>query len=307
MNRRFFLFKTWYLIVSFALFSTIVSGQDRDVDESVSYDSHNVFALPRGAVEAGGRLVIGGGGDLPDSVYDEFVRLAGGKKARIVLIPSAYPYDDMAHVRRAFGGWREYDVQSFDFLHTDEPEEADEHEFCKALESATGVWFPGGAQSRLTFRYGQRRAEKLIRQVLVRGGVVGGTSAGASVQSRLMIRYGSSTEATLDRGFGLTKRLVIDQHFSERGRFPRLLGVLEDNLGHIGLGVDENTAVILEGNTVRVMGDGRATFFIGPNHDGEATAVYRLKSGESANAILVHNVGRGVTFDLRKVPGRSRP
>jgi cyanophycinase len=262
--------------------------------------AENVFGLPEGAVKKTGSLVIAGGGDLPDAVYDEFVRIAGGKKARLVLIPSAYNYGSMSRIRSAFGGWREYDVESFDFLHTDSRDQADTAAFARVLETATGVWIAGGAQGRLTRRYGQTRVEELLRKVLERGGVVGGTSAGASVMSELMISEGSKYEAVLDRGLGLSSKLVIDQHFSERGRFPRLLGVLEENLGHIGLGIDEDTAVILCENRLRVMGDGWATVCFGPVRKGDGTIVHRLQADDECEVSLM-SLGKGaVSFDLKR-------
>jgi cyanophycinase len=261
--------------------------------------AENVFGLSDSAVRQAGALVIAGGGHLSDDIYDEFVRLAGGRSARLILIPSAYPYGDLARIRRAFGGWREYSVVSFDFLHTDNRQEADTARFTHALERATGVWIAGGAQARLVRRYGQTRVEELLRQVLDRGGVVGGTSAGASVMSQLMISDGSMTEAVVDRGFGLATRLVIDQHFSERGRFPRLLGVLEDNMGHIGLGIDEETAVIVSGNRLRVMGEGRATVCFGPAQKGDGTTVFRLRAGDEADVSASPGREGALAFDLR--------
>jgi cyanophycinase len=262
--------------------------------------AENVFGLPAGAVEKSGALVIAGGGDLPEAVYEEFVRLAGGKQARLVLIPSAYDYGSMNRIRSAFGGWREYDVESFDFLHTDDRHEAETAAFSRVLARATGVWIAGGAQARLTRRYGQTRVEELLRKVLERGGVVGGTSAGASVMSELMISDGSKYEAVLDRGFCLSSKLVIDQHFSERGRFPRLLGVLEENLGHIGLGIDEDTAVIVQHNRMRVLGEGWATICFGPVRKGEGTVVYRLEADEEAEISCVSEDKGTVAFDLKR-------
>ncbi len=260
----------------------------------------NVFGLPEAISSTQGTVILGGGGTLDEEVYEEFIERAGGKSARIVLIPSAYPYDDLAHVRRAFGGWRNYNVARFDFLHTDDPEVADSPKFTRMLEQATGVWISGGAQGRLTYRYGERRVESLLREIVAKGGVVGGTSAGASVMSGLMIRYGSPTEAVLDRGFGIAARVVIDQHFSERGRFPRLLGVLEDNPGHLGVGIDENTAAFLQGNHVRVVGDGRVTLCIGPRRNGEGTTLHRLKGGEEAELFVSRPSVRTEVLDLRR-------
>jgi cyanophycinase len=260
----------------------------------------NVFGLPAREDKKPGTLVIAGGGDLPDAVYDEFVRIAGGKKARLVLIPSAYNYGSVSRIQSAFGGWREYDVESFDFLHTDSRNQADTAGFARVLETATGVWIAGGAQGRLTRRYGQTRVEELLRKVLERGGVVGGTSAGASVMSELMISEGSKYEAVLDRGFGLSSKLVIDQHFSERGRFPRLLGVLEENPGHIGLGIDEDTAVILCQNRLRVLGEGWATICFGPVRKGDGTIVHRLQADDEAEVSLIAIDKGTVAFEIKR-------
>jgi cyanophycinase len=279
-------------------FAMALTGRADEVADDIIDD--NIFGLPDGAIQQHGALVVGGGGVLPDAIYEEFVKLAGGSAARIVLVPSAYEFEDLSHIHRAFDGWKVYQVESFDFLHTDDLDEATSEEFLKPLTLATGVWFSGGAQVRLIERFGGARATALLRQVVARGGVVGGTSAGASALSFNMIRNGSYNEAVMDRGLGLTTRLVIDQHFSQRGRFPRLLGVLEDHPGHIGLGVDEETAAIIEGNRVRVLGDGRATIFIGPNHAGEATAVHRLRAEETAEAMVIHREDGRTSVTVKK-------
>lgn len=249
-------------------------------------EAANVFGLPEDAHVNSGALVLGGGGSLPEEAYDEFVRLAGGEKAELVLIPSAYQYNDAAHVRRVFNGWFAYDVASFQFFHTDDPKKADSTQFCRVLEKATGVWLGGGSQGRLVDLYGGRRVEKLLHRVLERGGVIGGTSAGASAQSKLMIRYSSTDGAVIDSGLGLTSRLVIDQHFSQRGRFPRLLGVIEEHPDQIGLGIDENTAVIVQGNRLRVLGDGQATLCLGSSIPEDGVRVHRISERQQGEICL---------------------
>lgn len=270
----------------------------------VDAPEENVFGLPHAAMDRGGALVLHGGGEHIDDVCNEFVRIAGGKKARLVLIPSAYPFDDDESYSDAYEGWKNYDVTSFDFLHTDDPDEADSADFCKILEVATGVWIGGGAQARLTYRYGGRRVEQLLRNVLERGGVVGGTSAGASVVSGLMIRDGSATQAATDRGFGLAQRLVVDQHFSERGRFPRLLGVLEDHPRYFGIGLDEDTGIVLSGNELRVIGKGRVAVCVGPTTTRGGVTVHRLEDGEEAELVISRPSPRRVTFDLKRGQGK---
>lgn len=271
----------------------------------VETPEENVFGLPPAAMERGGTLVLHGGGDHIEDVCDEFVRISGGPKARLVLIPSAFDFDDDdENYIDAYSGWKNYDVAALDFLHTDDPEEADSEAFCKVLEVATGVWIGGGSQARLTYRYGSRRVERLLLNVLERGGVVGGTSAGASVVSGLMIREGSATLASTDRGFGLAGRLVVDQHFSERGRFPRLLGVLEDHPRHFGIGLDEDTGIILSGNELRVIGKGRVAVCVGPTTTRGGVTVHRLEDGEEAEMVLSRPSPRRVTFDIKR--GKSK-
>jgi cyanophycinase len=246
-------------------------------------DASNVLGLPAGAVTSGGSLVVCGGGALPDEVYDEFVKLAGGDKAKIVLIPSAHPYDSAESLRIRFNGWRQYPLNSFDFLHAVSREEVDAKDFSQPLEEATGVWFSGGAQGRLADLYKGTRVEELLLKVLERGGVIGGTSAGAAIMSQTMIRHGTSREAVLDAGFSLLSSAVVDQHFTERARHTRLLGALRENPEKIGLGVDEQTALIIRANTVRVLGQNRATVIVpAPNR---TMSLHLLDSGEEAEIV----------------------
>lgn len=253
--------------------------------------SQNVLGLPQRAFQTGGKLVVCGGGELPESVYEAFLEAAGGEKARIVFIPTAYPFENAAHYRRAYGGWAEYDVESFEFLHTTSRKVADTDKFCRVLEKATGVWIGGGAQGRLTDVYGGTKVEAALKRVLERGGVIGGTSAGASVMSKCMIRTGSSTEAELCDGFGFVERVVIDQHFSERGRHTRLLGVMKDHPEQLAIGLDEGAAVMLSGSRVRVLGDADVT--IGATREnGRLTLLYHMKPGEEADVVQIPGQGR---------------
>lgn len=268
-----------WVVLSLLLTGPASAGDATDLTE-------NPLGLPEAAVSQGGSLVIGGGGDLPDEVYDEFVRLAGGSRARIVLIPSAYPYGDPDIVRSRFSGWRNYDLQSFDFLDTDSRDEAEDPDFCDVLAEATGVWIPGGYQGRVMGLYGGTPVETAIRRVLERGGVVGGTSAGAAVISQVMIRYGSTTQAEVDSGLGLLRRAVVDQHFSQRGRHGRLLNVLEDHPRLIGVGVDECTALVVQRNQLRVLGESNVTLYV-PSKTAGALWTYRLKPGSESKLAAV--------------------
>lgn len=228
------------------------------------------FGLSREALVRGGALVIAGGGALPDEVYDEFVRLAGGESARLVIIPTAHPFESLADAKRAYGGWYDMEARSVDFLHCDDPDEADDEQVVAPLRRATGVWIGGGAQGRLADRYVDTRVHRELQRVVERGGVVGGTSAGASILSRTMIRYGSNTRASTDRGLGLLTSAVIDQHFIRRGRQPRLLAVLAEEPEQWGIGVDERTALVVHRTKIRVLGESQVVLCRGATERREA-------------------------------------
>jgi cyanophycinase len=235
--------------------------------------------------EKPGALVICGGGRLREEVYQEFLRLAGGKQAHLVHIPSAYNFSSSSAMRSRYSGWLGYDVQSFAFVDAKDREEAESDEVLKVLDRATGVWIGGGAQGRLANIYGGTKAEAALRRVLERGGVIGGTSAGASIMSQCMIRYGTASEAVCDKGFGLVSHCVIDQHFAERNRLARLLGVVEEHQSQVGIGIDEGTAVVLQQNKIKVIGASRATVCV-PAAFGQAVTLHRLSAGEEAQVLL---------------------
>jgi cyanophycinase len=256
-----------------------VSKTERTVETAAA----NVLGLPPGAMAGGGTLMVCGGGSLPEEVYDEFVKLAGGPKSKLVLIPSAHPYESVEALRYRFNGWLQYPAESFHFLHAATREEAESEEFARPLADATGVWMSGGAQGRLADLYKGTRVEAYLQKLLERGGVIGGTSAGAAIMSQTMIRHGTSRDAVLDAGFGLLQAAVVDQHFTERARHTRLLGALRENPQKIGLGVDEQTALIIQANKVRVLGQNRATVIVPAQN--RTMSLHLLGSGEAAEIV----------------------
>jgi len=241
-----------------------------------------IFALSQGRPAFGsqGSLVLAGGGTLPAEARAEFFRLAGGKgKARIVVVPTAASAADNPAKHESFlRAWRDLGPASVDLLHSRDRKLSNDLKFVKLLQTATGVWMSGGDQNRLTASYGGTRVERELHRLLTRGGVIGGTSAGAAIVSDLMI-VGGRSEARAARGFGLLKGIVVDQHFTERNRAERLRAVLAKNRSHAGLGIDEDTAAIVQGRTLAVMGRGTVTA-IWP-WDSEFPKKERiLKSGE---------------------------
>jgi cyanophycinase len=171
-------------------------------------------------------------------------------------------------------------------LHTLDPKEANKPTFVKPLKEATAAWLGGGDQSRLANAYRGTAVERELRQLLARGGVVGGTSAGASVMSSVMIT-GGNPQVRVGSGFGLLPDVVIDQHFENRQRQQRLLGVLAQNRNCLGLGIDEQTAVVVRGHTFTVVGNANVLVCMPPSAEEPASVTKVLKPGEGSDLLLL--------------------
>lgn len=257
----------------------------------------NPLGLPDKSLSSGGALVVCGGGRTPRSVYDEFARLAGGKEAKIIIIPSAYPFSSTAAVERRYAGWRRYEPKVLDVLDAKSREQADAAAFNAKLGEATGVWLAGGYQSRLASIYAGTKAEATLRGVLERGGVIGGISAGAAAMSRVMIRGGANQEVIIDKGLGLFESAIVDQHFTQRNRLKRLLSAVERHQGQIGIGIDEGTALVVEGCRIRVIGDHQATLVL-PRAD-RAVLLHTLRADQRADFVSIGGAENAGRFELK--------
>jgi cyanophycinase len=213
---------------------------------------------------ANGALVIVGGGRIPDSVARRFVELAGGASAKVVLVPSAAPAagrrdDPFAGLLAKLGVG---DVHVLDCSH---PRDVTPERLAM-LADATAVWFGGGRQWRLCDAFEGTPALAALHAVLARGGVIGGTSAGATIQGDLLVRGNPLGNAEMwcegyDRGFGFLPGVAIDQHFVARQREGDLAALVGKLPQLIGLGIDEGTAAIVQGNWLEVLGDSKVAVF----------------------------------------------
>jgi cyanophycinase len=228
-----------------------------------------------------GKLVICGGGALPAQLRNRFIELAGGPAAKIVVITTASVYADTDKMPSKLAFWREQTFASLSVLHTRSRQTANEPGFAQPLRDATGVWFVGGNQNWLTDTYLGTRTEQELRGVLSRSGVVGGTSAGAAIMSPVMIRR-DRPELETGPGFGFLPGTVVDQHFLKRNRQGRLLKVLDSHPNLMGLGIDEGTGVVVEGNHISVVGDSQVIVCCSSTSD-RTDAVQTLAPGAEAN------------------------
>ena len=235
-----------------------------------------------------GTLFLHGGSGVPKHVMEEFLRLAGGEKASIVCIPSAPQFDWSEEVDSYSAGLiSELGHSKVAILHTDDPFEAEESEkFARILNEATGVWIDGGRTYRFMDCYQGTRVEKLIAQVLMRGGVVGGSSAGCQVPSDFLVRGNPRTNrdiahAGYTRGMGLLKGVIIDAHFLQRGRHEPFLELMKRYPQLLGIGIDERTALIVQGRKAKVIGPHAVSFYDLKLENQDEFEPVILKTGET--------------------------
>jgi len=207
---------------------------------------------------ASGSLVIVGGGMRDPSIVKRFVELAGGEEARIVVVPTAGGREAYDESNCGLGTWQQMEAASVTCLHTNDPAEADTEEFVQPIREATAVWFNGGRQWRIADSFLGTLAEAEFGRVLERGGVIGGSSAGATIQGSYLVRGDTSGNTIMmgdhQVGFGYLKNTAIDQHVLRRNRQFDLVEVIEAHSELLGIGIDENTAIVVQGDEFEVIG-----------------------------------------------------
>ncbi|MGW4637706.1 cyanophycinase [Sphaerisporangium sp. NPDC004334] len=249
-----------------------------------------------------GRLLIIGGAECRGSgLLERFVELSGGEAARIVLVTTATEVPEEVHAdyERVF---RKLGVDHTRELRLRGRSDADGDNAAKLLDDATGVFFSGGDQSRLRALVGSRANEILRDRLRAGGAVIAGTSAGATAMGRTMILGGEGpgvSAATVRTGPGLgllPKALIIDMHFSERGRLPRLLSAMALDLEYLGVGIGENTGILVDGTRFEVLGTGVATVADGRN----ATVIHAAGDEDPITlfGVRLHLLPAGCVFDI---------
>lgn len=213
-----------------------------------------------------GSLVLAGGGDLDPTIYHRFVQLAGGLRARIVVVPTAARENDFGPDWPGLEPFREAGAASVTLLHTRRRDVAATEAFVEPIRHATGVWFVGGRPWRLVDAYLGTPTEDEIHRLLDRNGVVGGTSAGASIMASFLLRGAvEDNDIVVDSryatGFGFLKGVAVDQHVIARDRQVDMLKVLRQRPDLLGIGLDEGTAIVVRGNRAEVVGTSRVAFY----------------------------------------------
>lgn len=256
---------------------------------------------PRGVL-----MVIGGAEDKLGrrTILNRFARLAGGSAASIAVISTASALGDtVTEVYRAI--FERIGVAEFRGLRPETRAEADDPRTAAMLDDVTGVFMTGGNQSKLSSVVAGTRLGEAIRQAYSAGAVVGGTSAGASVVTTHMVATGAEGATPKERmvqlaaGLGLIDGVIFDQHFSQRNRYGRLLALVAHSPALLGVGVDEDTAmVITESRYLEVVGKGAVTIFDGSRMTTKAYAAKRTQPLLVSDVVL-HSLPAGARFDIK--------
>jgi len=243
--------------------------------------------------DGAGALVIVGGGGTPDVAVQRAIALAGGFDARIVVLPQASSREDRGESTvRMFqdAGARNVTIVEFEPI----------AEARQALANADLIWMPGGSQNRLAEAIREAGLDEWIRSRNKDGAVVGGTSAGAAIQSKQMLTGDADLESVtigateLAEGLGLWTDAIVDQHFLKRRRNNRLLSAVLDRPELIGVGIDERTAVVVTGRHIEVIGDGNILVY-----DARTAEVMPGEPGErsAATGLQMHVLRQGMAFE----------
>ncbi|MCC7185198.1 MAG: cyanophycinase [Acidobacteria bacterium] len=220
------------------------------------------YGPPKGTL-----VIVGGGSTEGTGIVEKFIALAGGVDKKFVIVPTAggnrnaagavQPYDETQIV----ASWVKRGIKNVKMLHTHDPKVADTEGFASVLRDADAVWFNGGRQWNIVDSYAGTLTYKEFHNVLARGGVIAGSSAGATIQGEYLVRGDTSgpnvvmtEEANHQKGFEFLRRSAIDQHINARNRWDDLIPVIAKFPNLLGIGLSEGTAIIVTGDSFEVMG-----------------------------------------------------
>lgn len=273
--------------------------------EPVTIVDHGTPGTP-GANQHGHVMAIGGAEDKFDDklILSTFVQLAGGRDARLAIVPTASSIESAGERYKAI--FLSMGVDQADVLYIGSREDANSDVPTEVLQDATGIFLTGGNQMRLSVLMGGTQAAKLVRQRHEAGAIVAGTSAGASILSSHMVAFGASGGTPKQRmvqmvaGFGLIPDLIIDQHFRQRDRIGRLLAMVAANPGLLGVGIDEDTAILTgQDQILEVVGRNSVTIVDGSHMYSD---IFQVKGhgGITVSDARLHILTPGRRFDLEK-------
>ena len=260
-------------------------------------------AMPQTLGPAKGNLLIVGGGAMSPELWGKFVELAGGlDNANVVVVPTAGmegANDKQVPETRTPDVLTRLGVKHVTVLHTTDRKVADSDAFIAPLKTATAVWFDGGRQWHIADSYLGTRTQKAFEEVLERGGVIGGSSAGATIQGEYLWRGDTSgpdkVEGDHTVGFAYLKGSAIDQHILVRNRQFDLIPFIEKHPNLLGIGINESTGIVVHGNEFEVMGASVVAIT-----DARKRAPGAASPNDAAHKGKIYFLSKGQRFDLAK-------
>jgi cyanophycinase len=250
-----------------------------------------------------GTLIIIGGGMLDEAIYERFLQEAGGDTAHIVVIPTAlgdeYLKQDSAFIklRQLFEG---HGFKNVTLLHTRDTAKANDADFIAPLKTATGIYFMGGRQWRIADGFLDTRAHQEMNNLLARGGVIAGSSAGATIQGSYLARGDTKNNQIMmgdhEEGLAFIKNVAIDQHVLARNRQFDLFTILDKRPELLGIGLDENTAIVVKGDTFEVIGESYVLMYDQSFWSREGSALKNLPDEER----MFYLLRAGDRYNLRE-------
>lgn len=213
-----------------------------------------------------GSLIIVGGNLQSQEIYDQFYELAGGANAKLVIVPTAIA-DLSGGFERMKTPFIKTGFKNITIVHTRNPEEANTDAFINPIQEATAVYFMGGRQWRIADGFLHTKAHDEFFKLLERGGVIAGSSAGASIQGSYLVRGHTKTNVVMmgdhEEGLSFLKNVAIDQHLLKLNRQFDIFEILRAKPELLGLGLDENTGILVQGNTFEVIGESYVAIYDG--------------------------------------------
>ncbi len=253
-----------------------------------------------------GSLIIIGGGLIPLEIWNKFTELAGGvDKANVIVVTTAAGDSAGIETRTVHLVKKQTKIKKVTLLHTNDINESNSEKFIAKLKNATGVFFEGGRQWRIADSYLNTLTHQAFWEVLKRGGVIAGTSAGASIQGSFLWRGDTSGPQVLigdhTQGLGFLKNSVIDQHILRRNRQFDLVNVVRESPKLIGIGLDESTAIVVQRDTLEVLGKSYVAIYDYKTIMGEGEKhVSDNKEDFTAASGPFFFLSQGQKYDLRK-------
>jgi cyanophycinase len=280
-------------------------GQSSQAQKTTAQKKRKKIAQRAKRPAKGTLYIIGGREDKKNerAILKEIAqRVASGK---LVIATLATDYVDKS--------WEQYKstftslgVKSIAHLSIERRDEETEEANLELIEGAVAIFFTGGDQLKITAKLGGTRLSEEIEQLFLRGGIIAGTSAGAAAMSEMMLIPGISSHLHTVRdafqmvpGLGLIKNVIIDQHFSERGRIRRLLGAVAQNPRMIGVGIDEDTAIVVREESFRVIGSGAVYIADGRALTHTNISENSLDRTMSVFNIKLHILSENDSYDLK--------